>query len=125
MSLLELFTFDTNAPFLEGFYSFPLILLSLIIAVFASFMAFNVANQAAVTKHKARKNVLLITGSFALGGGVWSMHFLGMLALELCTPVSYDTSSTMQSDLPGVSASWVALQLLAKRKASASEIVQG
>ena len=125
MSLLELFTFDTNASFLEGSYHFPLILLSLIIAVFASFMAFNVANQAAVTKHKARKNVLLITGSFALGGGVWSMHFLGMLALELCTPVSYDTSVTMLSALPGVAASWVALQLLAKRKVSASEIVQG
>ncbi|MEQ3639438.1 MAG: MHYT domain-containing protein [Alteromonas sp.] len=88
-------------------------------------MAFNVANQASVTKHKARKSVLLITGSFALGGGVWSMHFLGMLALELCTPVSYDISVTMLSALPGVAASWVALHLLTKRKVSVSEIVQG
>lgn len=125
MSFFNIFAFDNDASLLESSYHFPLILLSLLIAVFASFMAFNVASQAAVTKHKLRKNILLATGSFALGGGVWSMHFLGMLALELCTQVNYDVSTTMVSAIPGVAASWVALHLLTKRKVSAVEIMQG
>ncbi|WP_420933054.1 MHYT domain-containing protein [Alteromonas sp. A081] len=125
MTFFNLFAYDADATLLEGVYHFPLILLSLLLAVFASFMSFNVASQAAVTMHKVRRNVLLLTGSFALGGGVWSMHFLGMLALELCTQVNYDATITMLSAIPGLAASWVALHLLTKRKVSTFEIVQG
>lgn len=88
-------------------------------------MAFNIASQAANTKQKTRKNVLLITGSLALGGGVWSMHFIGMLAFELCTQISYNVSITLLSALPGVAASWVALHLLTKETVSSAEIMKG
>ena len=65
-----------------------LVLLSISIAIFASFMGFQVASQAA-SRSVIGKHISLLLGSFALGGGVWSMHFIGMLALELCTDVSY------------------------------------
>ncbi|AUC88598.1 hypothetical protein CW735_10760 [Alteromonas sp. MB-3u-76] len=44
MSFFNIFAFDNDASLLESSYHFPLILLSLLIAVFASFMAFNVAS---------------------------------------------------------------------------------
>ena len=119
------FTFDEHATLLEGAYHFPLVVLSLLVAMFASFMAFNVAEQAAVTKDSLRRNILLGTGSVALGGGIWSMHFLGMTAFELCTPVSYSATLTGLSALPGVAAAWVALYLLTKSRISAGEIVLG
>lgn len=119
------FTFDEHATLLEGAYHFPLVVLSLLVAMFASFMAFNVAEQAAVTKDSLRRNILLGTGSVALGGGIWSMHFLGMTAFELCTPVSYSATLTGLSALPGVAAAWVALYLLTKSRISAGEILLG
>ncbi|AXT40594.1 PAS domain S-box protein [Alteromonas sp. BL110] len=119
------FTFEEHATLIEGAYHFPLVILSLLVAVFASFMAFNVAGQAAVTLDKLRRNTLLITGSIALGGGIWSMHFLGMTAFDLCLPVNYDPFITGLSAIPGVAAAWVALNLLIKNRISVTEVVLG
>ncbi|WP_394220577.1 MHYT domain-containing protein [Alteromonas gracilis] len=119
------FSFEENATLIEGAYHFPLVALSLLLAVFASFMAFNVAEQAAITEDRLRRNTLLGTGSVALGGGIWSMHFLGMTAFELCLPVDYDPLITGLSAVPGVAAAWVALYLLTKTRISLSEIVMG
>jgi PAS domain S-box-containing protein len=123
--LSTLFSFEEHARLIEGFYNLPLVLLSLIVAIFAAFMAFNVAGQAAVTEDKRRKNILLGTGSLALGGGIWSMHFLGMTAFDLCLPVDYDVTITAFSAIPGIAAAWVALNLLVKDKISKTEIVIG
>ncbi|MCB4437102.1 PAS domain S-box protein [Alteromonas sp. McT4-15] len=121
----QYFNFEEQARLIEGFYNLPLVLLSLIVAIFASFMAFNVAGQAAVTEEKSRKNILLGTGSLALGGGIWSMHFLGMTAFDLCLPVDYNVSITALSALPGIAAAWVALNLLIRSKITVHEIVIG
>jgi len=119
------FSFEESATLIEGAYHFPLVVLSLLVAVFASFMAFNVAGQAAITEDKLRRNTLLGTGSVALGGGIWSMHFLGMTAFELCLPVDYDPLITGLSAIPGIAAAWVALHLLTKTRISFAEIVLG
>lgn len=121
----QYFNFEEQARLIEGLYNLPLVLLSLIVAIFASFMAFNVAGQAAVTEEKSRKNILLGTGSLALGGGIWSMHFLGMTAFDLCLPVDYNVSITALSALPGIAAAWVALNLLIRSKITVHEIVIG
>ena len=38
--------------------------------------------------------------SFAMGGGIWSMHFVGMLAFEMGMPVAYDLGTTILSLCP-------------------------
>ena len=119
------FSVEQSANLLEGSYHFPLVVLSLLIAIFAAFMAFNVAGQAAVTEDRVRRNTLLATGSVALGGGIWSMHFLGMTAFDLCLPVNYDVTITALSSLPGIAAAWVALHLLTKNRISFSQIMFG
>ena len=53
------------------------------------------------------------------------MHFLGMLAFELCAAVRYDLGITLLSMLPSLAASWVALSLLARRDLSLTQLCVG
>ncbi|WP_129738785.1 MHYT domain-containing protein [Alteromonas sp. 76-1] len=121
----QFFMIGQEVTLLDGQYDFGLVALSLMIAIFASFMAFNVATQAATSTNKFRKYALLSAGSIAMGGGIWAMHFLGMLAFELCTAVSYNLGITLASALPGIASAWVALYLMTKPTISFSEIVTG
>lgn len=121
----QYFNVGQEVTLIDGQYDFGLVALSLIIAIFASFMAFNVATQASASNSKLRKYALLSAGSVAMGGGVWSMHFLGMLAFELCTAVSYNVGITLVSALPGIAASWVALYLMTKPTISFTQILVG
>ncbi|WP_334155191.1 MHYT domain-containing protein [Tepidimonas sp.] len=52
--------------------------------------------------------------SLALGVSVWAMHFIGMLAADLCRPVRYDPWITALSMLPSVAASAIGLRLYAR-----------
>jgi NO-binding membrane sensor protein with MHYT domain len=36
----------------------------------------------------------LLGGAFAMGMGIWSMHFIGMLAFSLPIPMAYDVGTT-------------------------------
>lgn len=110
---------------LAGSYNPWLVILSICIAIFAAFMGFEVATQAARSRRKSRRTGLLITGSLALGGGVWSMHFIGMLAFELCTSVGYDWRITTLSIIPSIAASYVALSLLTKSAIRPAQILVG
>jgi PAS domain S-box-containing protein len=121
----QFFMIGQEVTLLDGQYDFGLVALSLMIAIFASFMAFNVATQAATSTNKFRKYALLSAGSIAMGGGIWAMHFLGMLAFELCTAVSYNLGITIVSALPGIASAWVALYLMTKPTISFTEIVTG
>ncbi|MGQ8365157.1 MHYT domain-containing protein [Glaciecola sp. 1036] len=81
-------------------------------------MGFQVASQAASTDSVFRRRVSLFSGSIALGGGVWSMHFIGMLAFVMCTPVDYGWGTTAISLLPAIVASWTALHFLTRHSIS-------
>ena len=116
---------DANDPnlFLYGSYNPWLVALSLLIAIFASGMALQVAGMARLSDNPMYRQVALITGSLALGGGVWSMHFIGMLAFQLCARVDYAPGLTLLSVLPSLFASWIALQLLARRSISRMQLI--
>jgi PAS domain S-box-containing protein len=120
----EIFQYSNESLLAVAEHDPWLVVLSISIAVFASFMGFQVASQAA-TRSVARKHVSLLIGSIALGGGVWSMHFIGMLALKLCTDVSYRLDFTAFSLLPAIAASWVALNLITRDNLKAYQFVLG
>jgi len=123
--LANYFQYTSDSILIFGQYDPALVTLSILIAIFASFMGFQVANQAMVSRSPIRKHVTMLTGSIALGGGVWSMHFIGMLAFELCTAVNYEWRLTALSLLPSILASWVALNLLIKPSIRFSQIFIG
>lgn len=122
--LVEIFQYDSNNLFIISTYNPWLVFVSIVIAILSSFMGFQVAKQAQdVTP--LRKNVLLLIGSFAFGSGVWAMHFIGMLALELCTDVSYSVGLTLLSVLPSIAASWVALNIITRKKVRFKQLIYG
>jgi NO-binding membrane sensor protein with MHYT domain len=74
-------------------YNLGLLALSFIVAVFGSFTAL----QLAIRIPQADKKSLgfwVISAGMALGGGIWSMHFIGMLAMEMPFPMQFDVALT-------------------------------
>jgi PAS domain S-box-containing protein len=123
--LRQLFEHPADPLLLFGNYDLSLVALSFLIAVFASAMAMQVTAQAVSVSKNSLRLMMLGSGSIALGGGVWSMHFIGMLAFELCTEVSYHFGLTALSMLPSIAASWVALDLISKRRINAPQLLLG
>src|SRR5262245_10252909 len=81
---------------MSGYYDFKLVALSLVIASIASYTALELAGR--VNQAKGRSSWFwLIGGAVAMGIGIWSMHFVGMLAFHLPIPVAYDAPTTMLS----------------------------
>lgn len=124
-TIRTLFTVTDESLLIVGDFQLIVVCISIAIAIFASFMALQVASQAALTLNKFKRHLLTSCGSIALGGGVWSMHFIGMLAFSLCTPVSYDIGLTALSFIPSIAASWVALNVISTTKPKLSQFVVG
>ncbi|WP_237265977.1 MHYT domain-containing protein [Tolypothrix bouteillei] len=96
-----------------GTYNLPLVILSFIIAVIASYTALDLSGR--VTRaSRWRRWKWLLAGSIAMGTGIWSMHFIAMLAFQLPQPVNYDLKITLLSLLCSIVASGLALWLLSQ-----------
>jgi len=124
--LIQLFSPPADPALLTyGIYTPSLVILSVLVASFSSAMGLQMAGQAARSSKRMLRLAALVTGSLALGSGVWAMHFIGMLAFNLCTPVSYDPAITLLSMLPSVAASTVALSLLSRQRIGLRSLLVG
>jgi PAS domain S-box-containing protein len=113
--MLSLFNVPADPSLLSyGLYTPKLVILSVLVAIFASWMALQIAGQAVA--NRSQRWIVLGSGSLALGTGVWAMHFIGMLAFDLCTDVDYDPVATIISGVPSIAASFVALWLIARER---------
>jgi len=81
-----------------------LVALSVLIAVAAAYTALDFAGRVTVRRGRERA-AWLFGGAFAMGTGIWSMHFTGMLAFSLPVPVYYDVPTVVASHLAAVAAS--------------------
>ncbi|MBB4867702.1 PAS domain S-box-containing protein [Pseudomonas nitritireducens] len=116
---------DTPSLLVFGEHNAALVLLSVLIAIFTSTMALQLAGVARMSRNRFYRQLAIGTGAVALGGGVWSMHFIGMLSFQLCAAVRYDPLITLLSGLPSLFASWIALNLLAQRNVSQLQFIGG
>ncbi len=98
----------------EGAYNYWLILLSISLAVAASFFSLHFASVAKYILSPRHKIIALISGSLVMAGGIWSMHFVGMLAFDMGHAVIYEPWLTLASILPSIIASYIALNILIK-----------
>ena len=115
---------DTSLLYV-GFYDPWLVLLSILIAVFATYAALDVAARIAASGGRGEAALWAGSGALAMGGGIWAMHFIGMLALNLPCRVSYDPGITLFSILPGVLASGVALRIISRPDPALSTLLVG
>jgi PAS domain S-box-containing protein len=92
-----------------------LVALSLLIAIGASYTALDVAGRATATLGRMRA-MWLIGGAASMGLGIWSMHYIGMLAFGLPVAVFYNIPTVFLSLLAAMLASGVALVVASRAK---------
>ena len=80
----------------------PLVTFSVLIAVVASYTAFLVTERISEAATRFPRLTWTTAGAVCLGGGIWAMHFMGMLALTLPVAVGYDPVLTIGSILPAI-----------------------
>ncbi|WUR13875.1 MHYT domain-containing protein [[Empedobacter] haloabium] len=115
MTLTDLFSPPADPSLLQyGIHEPRLVVLSLLVAVFASLMGLQMAGHSRGANSPVLRMGALLAGTLALGSGIWAMHFIGMLAFDLCTPTHYDPVVTFLSLLPGLAAAAVALAILSR-----------
>lgn len=98
-------------------YQWALVAFSVFIAIFAAYTTLRVAFRLAWAS-QATRLYWIAGGACSMGIGIWTMHFVGMLALHLPVPVAYDPLLTAVSLLPALLASAIALSMLGRPQAS-------
>src|ERR1700731_966754 len=109
---------------LIGPYNYPLVALSVFIAMFASYAALDLAGRVTAAAGWTR-TVWLLGGAGAMGTGIWSMHYIGMLAFILPIPVAYHWPTVLLSLFAAIPASAIALSAVRREKRGASRAVAG
>ncbi len=99
---------------LASSYDYPLVALSVVIAILASHAALDLARRVTSEQGKARI-FWLIGGATAMGFGIWSMHYIGMLAFRLPVSVQYDWPTVLLSLLAAILASAIALFVVSRK----------
>ncbi len=67
-------------------YDYWLVLLSLLVAVFASYATFHLVTRVVAASNPRARTAWLVTGAFSMGGRIWSMHFIAMLSVSMAAP---------------------------------------
>ena len=108
---------------INGAYNPILVSLSVVTAIFAAFFTVWLVDVAKQTQFESYKRLANITGATVLSAGIWSMHFIGMLAFSLCTDISYDPLITLLSFLPAFIACQYAFSILVKSHGSFKHLI--
>jgi len=109
---------------LIGSYNYALVALSVFIAMFASYAALDLASRVTAAGGLSRA-LWVLGGASAMGTGIWSMHYIGMLAFILPIPVAYHWPTVLLSLLAAILASVIALYVVGRQKMSASRAIAG
>ena len=109
---------------LIGSYSPSLVVISLFVAILASYTALDLTGRLATAKGRA-VYLWMAGGALAMGVGVWSMHFIGMLALRLPFALGFDLGITALSLLIAVLSSGFALWLVSQPRLPAWQLALG
>lgn len=108
---------------MESSYATGLVALSVLIASLASYVAIEFAGR--IEGPQGRRRSWLVAGALAMGSGIWSMHFVGMAALELPVALSFDLGITALSWVAAVVVSALALVLVTGSGLSLQRVLGG
>ena len=105
-------------------YNYWLVALSVAVAVFVSYTAFRLAARVTDARRPMRRNSM-VGGATAMGIGIWSMHFIGMLAMSMRASLHYSLWLTVVSLLVAIASSWAAIQIVATTPLSRGRLALG
>jgi len=92
-------------------YDSFIVIVSVLVAMLASFTALDMAGRVVHSTGKVAL-VWLFGGGFSMGIGIWAMHFIGMLSMNMEMVMSYNAGLTAFSAAIAVCASIFALWLV-------------
>ncbi len=98
-----------------GSYDYRLVMLSLLVAFVSCLVTFSLTTKAYRSALKVAR-LWRLGSAVVIGTGIWSMHFIGMLAFSLPVPVGYALDITVVSWLIAIAVSWVAFQITNRRE---------
>ncbi|WP_298626203.1 MHYT domain-containing protein [uncultured Legionella sp.] len=110
---------------INGHYDLILVGLSYVVAVLASYVALTLVGRLRAEQSPLAKIYWLAGGAFTMGAGIWSMHFIGMLAFIMPMPMEYALGWTVASLVMAVLASALALFILQKEHYSVFQLAMG
>ncbi len=110
---------------MDASYNPLLVILSVLVAILASYVALNLAYS--VTQAKGRSQLMWLTcGAVAMGVGIWSMHFVGMLAFEMPgMDMAYDIPLMILSVVVAIFGSALALFVVSRPVVQSGSLISG
>lgn len=108
----------------HGTYDIVLVIFSYIVAVVASYTVLDLVGRIS-TSYKRRRFIWLLFGACAMGMGIWSMHFVGMLAFSLPVPIAYHMPTVILSVVVAIMASFLALHIVGRNQLSLRQLLSG
>ncbi len=99
-----------------------LVALSVLVAFLASYTALDLGGRVGTARGLARR-VWLVAAAITMGGGIWSMHFVAMLAFKMPIPMSYDIGLTILSLVMAIVVTSGGFYVISRHKASPRHLV--
>jgi NO-binding membrane sensor protein with MHYT domain len=99
-----------------------LVALSILVASFASYTALDLGGRVGAARGLARR-VWLAAAAITMGGGIWSMHFVAMLAFRMPIPMAYHPGLTTLSLVVAVLVTSGGFYLISRQAASPLRLV--
>lgn len=108
----------------QGTYNIGLVIVSCIISVLASYSALNLAGRIHLANGRLRV-FWLAGGAVSMGIGIWSMHFVGMLALQLPMQMTYNIPLVILSMVVPIFVSFIALWTVTRKNLTRRALLTG
>src|SRR5260221_9709193 len=106
----------------HGTHDFYLVALSVLMRSFASYTALDLGGRIRESQGWARIGWLAIA-AVAMGGGIWSMHFVAMLAFIMPMPVNYNVGLTFLSLVVAVAVTGIGFYVIGTRRATPVQLI--
>ncbi|GLZ85045.1 putative signaling protein [Metapseudomonas resinovorans] len=107
---------DDQIALLDCSHSTPLVLLSYLVACAAAFTALAMARRVSHSGALFGRELWRWVGALTLGGGIWSMHFIAMLAFRAPVPIAYSPGITLLSLLIAIAVSYVVMRVIGRER---------
>ncbi|HEV7608456.1 MAG TPA: MHYT domain-containing protein [Steroidobacteraceae bacterium] len=109
---------------MEANYNSWLVALSIVVAMVVAYTALKLAARVAEAGRSGGR-LWLLGGAAAMGMGIWSMHFVGMLAYSVAIPLRYSVFKTLLSLAIAMVTSGFALAIASRSRLSLARLAVG
>lgn len=93
-----------------------LVFLAYLVASAAGFTALAMANRVSSSHTVGGRELWRWIGAFALGGGIWSMHFIAMLSFSAPLHIGYNFKITLLSLLIAIAVSYAVMWVISRKR---------